>query len=123
MANYTVRGLPAIKLTDLLKKKRTNLKDFLKNSGIATYVTLQQKCSKMGVSPPDEEDFKKALGTVVSSPQEGLVVLEPPSLTNDAGQKISVDSFVHEPAAEASEEIPAATTKLPKRSKKFESSQ
>lgn len=94
MANYTIKGLPPIKLTDLLKKRRTNLKDFLKNSGITTFVTLQQKCSKMGVSAPSEEDFKKAIGgKLVTSPQEGMLVLEPPQLVKDSGEKVKVDVF------------------------------
>jgi hypothetical protein len=93
MANYRIKGLPPIRLVDLLKKRKTNLKEFIKNSGIASYQTLLLKCNKMGVSAPNESDFNSALGKVVSSPQEGVVVLDPPTLTKDTGEKVEVDSF------------------------------
>jgi len=81
-------------LQDLLRRRRATLKEFIRTSGIATYSTLLQKCEKMGVSPPSEDDFKQSLGNQVSSPQEGIVVLESPELIKDSGQKISVDEFL-----------------------------
>ena len=91
MSNYRIKNLPQIKLLDLLRKRRTNLKEFLKNSGIASYTTLVQKCVKICVSSPTEDEFKTDLGEAVSSPQEGVVVLDPPALIKDTGEKISVD--------------------------------
>lgn len=86
--------MPPIKLENLLKKRRTTLKQFLKDTGIASYVTLVSKAQNMGVSPPDEKTFKEALGEIVSSPQEGVVVLESPSLVDEqTGKKIEVDVF------------------------------
>lgn len=93
MSQFRVRGLPPIRLLDLLKKRRTNLKEFLKNTGIAAYSTLELKCQKLGVSVPTEEEFNLALGTAVSSPQEGVIVLDPPKLTKDTGEKTNVDDF------------------------------
>lgn len=93
MSNYTIRGLPPIKLLDLLKKRRSNLKDFLRNSGIVSYNTLISMCNNMGVAPPDEQTFKLAVGDNFSSPQEGVIVLDPPALVKDSGEKIEVDSF------------------------------
>ena len=93
MSNYTVRGLPPIKLMDLLRKRRTSLKDFLKNSGIVSYNTLLSMCNNMGVAPPEEEVFKNSIGDNYSSPQEGVIVLDPPRLVKDSGEKIQVDSF------------------------------
>ena len=92
MVQFRVRGLPPIRLQDLLKKRRTNLKAFVKNTGIATYATLQQKCNKLGVSSPTEDEFNEALGETISSPQEGIIVLDPPDLLKDTGEKIKVDS-------------------------------
>ena len=93
MANFKIKNLPPIRLVDLLKKRKTNLKNFLSSSGIVAYQTLLQKCEKMGVSPPPEEEFKIAVGPAVSSPQEGLIVLDPPSLLKDStGEKIDVDT-------------------------------
>ena len=95
MSNYKIKGLPQIKLLDLLKKKRSNLKDFLNNLGIASYQTLLQKCQKMGVAPPSEKEFEKATeGKVHSSPQEGVVVLESQKLIKEnTGEKVEVDFF------------------------------
>lgn len=96
MSNYVVRGLPPIKLLDLLRKRKTKLKDFLKNSGIVSYSTLTAKCASMGVAPPSEEFFKKEFGDdAVSSPQEGIIVLDSPPLVKENGEKIQVDTFVH----------------------------
>lgn len=103
MSNYRIKGLPPIKLKDLLKKRGLSLKDFLKNMGIATHTTLVQQCQSMGVSYPSEEEFKDALGEVVSSPQEGVVVLDPPTLIKDSGQKINIDEFSTIPKQESVE--------------------
>lgn len=69
-------------LTDLLRRRRTDLKNFLSETGIVTYELLKTRCSSMGVVPPPEADFKAALGNPVthnlSSPTEGIVVLEAP---------------------------------------------
>lgn len=92
MSKFKIKGLPPIRLVDLLRKKKTDLKQFLSNSGIAAYATLLQKCEKMGVSPPTEEEFKEAIGgSVISSPQEGVVVLDPPDLLTETGDTTAVD--------------------------------
>jgi len=94
MSKFSVKKLPPIRLVDLLKKRKTNLKEFLNSSGISTFVTLQQKCEKMGVSPPSESDFFEAVGNIItSSPQEGVVVLDPPVLLKDTGEKVLVDEI------------------------------
>jgi hypothetical protein len=97
MSRFKIKNLPPIRLVDLLRKRKTNLKNFLSTSGIVAYSTLLQKCEKMGVSPPTEEEFKEALGNPVSSPQEGVVVLDPPQLVKDlTGEKIEVDNLATE---------------------------
>jgi len=93
MSKFKVKKLPPIKLVDLLKKRKTNLKQFLFSSGVTTYVTLESKCNSMGVSPPSREEFREAAGEIVSSPQEGVVVLDPPVLLKDTGEKIQVDEI------------------------------
>jgi hypothetical protein len=111
MSKFTIKKLPPIKLTDLLRKRKTNLKDFLASTGIISYVTLSQKCDKMGVSPPPEEDFQSAAGAPVSSPQEGIVVLDPPALLKDTGKKIQVDVKVDPPAVAEPQPIIAEDVK------------
>jgi hypothetical protein len=94
MSKFKIKKLPPIKLTDLLRKRKTNLKNFLSSCGIVAYSTLLQKCDKMGVSAPSEEEFKTAIGKQpISSPQEGVVVLDPPMLVVDSGKKIEVDAL------------------------------
>lgn len=91
MSKFKIKGLPPIKLTDILKKKKTNLKSFLSSFGITAYPTLLQKCEKMGVSPPDEDEFKEAVGASVSSPQEGIIVLDPPTVLKETGERIEIE--------------------------------
>jgi len=92
MAIYKVKRLPPIKLLDLLKKRKTTLKNFLDAYGIVAYSTLCIKCDSMGISPPSEEDFKRCSNKIVSSPQEGVLVLDSPTLTKElTGAKINVD--------------------------------
>jgi len=95
MSKYLLKGVPPIKLVNLLKKKKVSLKDYLKNVGIVSYNTLLQKCEKMGVAPPSEEEFNSSVeGKVYSSPQEGIIVLEPQKLVKElTGERIDVDCF------------------------------
>lgn len=73
-----------LSLGDLLRRRRSNLKKFLTESGIVTYELLTSRCDSMGVVPPSEQEFNDAKGNPVmhnvSSPTEGVVVLEPPRM-------------------------------------------
>ena len=72
-----LRNRPGIKLEHLLKRRRTMLSSFLEKQGITTYETLVERCSRMGCEPPTIEKFMAATSqAVVSSPTEGVVVLE-----------------------------------------------
>ena len=121
MAHQKLKNTPQISLLDLLRKRRTNLKSFIKEYGMTTYTGLTERCRKLGVSPPSESVFQESLGGKFSSPQEGLIVLDPPDLVKDSGEKVKVDSFVdHDVPAEDPEPAPVAfsTTKSSKRSKR-----
>lgn len=126
MSNFKIKKLPPIRLVDLLKKRKTNLKQFLSSSGIAAYQTLLQKCEKMGVSPPAEEEFKGVVGPMVSSPQEGLVVLDPPDLVKDStGEKIAVDesfSVATREEEKASEDVQKTSKKNKEKSLQIDES-
>lgn len=93
MSKFKIKKLPPIRLVDLLRKRKTNLKQFLLSSGIVSYTILVQKCEKMGVSAPTEAEFKDISRPFTSSPQEGIIVLDPPTLLVDSGQRIEVDKF------------------------------
>jgi len=72
-----LRNRPGIKLETLLKRRRTTLASFLEKQGITTYETLLERCARMGCEPPTMEKFMVATShAVVSSPTEGVVVLE-----------------------------------------------
>lgn len=74
------KSLSKINLVDLLRKKRSNLENFLNETGIFSYELLVSRCASIGVVPPTELEFLKTRGNsptpMVSSPTEGIVVLE-----------------------------------------------
>lgn len=75
------KSLSKLTLDSLLRKKRSTLENFLKETGIVTYETLEIRCRSIGVVPPEREQFLRAMGNPVvheySSPTEGIVVLNP----------------------------------------------
>jgi hypothetical protein len=81
------KSMSRVSLLDLLRRKRTNLEKFLTDTGIVTYELLVSRCSSMGAVPPTLEQFLKAKGNPttheVSSPTEGIVVLNPPPPPKD----------------------------------------
>lgn len=77
------KSLSKVSLADLLRRKKTTLEKYLIETGIVTYDLLTARCESSGLVPPTVEEFHKAQGRttpapVVSSPSEGVVVLEPP---------------------------------------------
>lgn len=95
MSTFVLKGQPALKLNDLLRKRKTTLKKFINETGITSYGKLQEKCQKLGVSAPTEDEFKSIVPEPVTQQQEGIVVLDPPFLTKEGtGQKIEIDDFV-----------------------------
>jgi hypothetical protein len=122
MANFKIKRLPPIRLVDLLKKRKTTLKQFLDVYGIVAYSTLLTKCDSMGVSPPSEEEFKQIVSVTVSSPQEGVVVLDsPPLLKENTGEPIMVDDMgnVHVMPAKMPD-YPQSVDKVSKKKEKIE---
>ena len=78
---FQKKSVSKIALTDLLRRKRTNLGKYLADNGIFSYELLLSRCFSIGVIPPTEDQFLKARGLnglcEVSSPTEGIVVLNP----------------------------------------------
>lgn len=89
------KSLSKLNLTDLLRKKRSNLENFLKETGIFSYELLVSRCASIGVVPPSETEFLKIRGggpvAKVSSPTEGIVVLEPEPPEVQENLNLSVD--------------------------------
>jgi len=95
MSTFVLKGQPALKLNDLLRKRKTTLKKFINETGITSYGKLQEKCQKLGVSAPTEDEFKAIIPEPVTQQQEGIVVLDPPLLIKEGtGQKIEIDAFL-----------------------------
>jgi len=95
MSTFVLKGQPALKLNDLLRKRKTNLKKFINETGVTSYGKLLEKCQNLGVSAPSEDEFKAIVPEPVTQQQEGIVVLDPPSLIKEGtGQKIEIDNFV-----------------------------
>lgn len=87
---------PKLKLTDLLRRRKMTLKQLLDEYGITTYSSLTIRCDRMGVLPPTHDEFTNVVGTiVVSSPTEGVVVLEPPRVIKDSTGEVvaTVDTY------------------------------
>lgn len=55
-----------------------SLAAYVKESGATSYGSLLESCSRMGVIPPSEDEWKRVAAENVSQPTEGIVVLEPP---------------------------------------------
>lgn len=85
-----VKNMPRLKLTDLLRRRKMSLRQLLDEFGITTFEGLLIRCDRMGVTPPEKSEFKLAYPVKpVNSPQEGVVVLEPPPVVDDiSGRKI-----------------------------------
>lgn len=68
--------VPNIKLITLLSRKRMDLAGWSRDNGIFTYSSLVERCNRIGVEPPSEEEFAFVMpSTPVSSPTDGIVVL------------------------------------------------
>ena len=93
---------PKLKLSDLLRRRRTNLTAFVAELGVTTHVGLAIWCRRMGVVAPSPQDFETAFppASKVNSPQEGIVVLEaPPVIDSETGSPIDPDGPI-EPGLE-----------------------
>lgn len=94
MSKIKVKNLPRLKLEDLLRRRKTTLAKHMKEFGITTYEGLLERCSRMGVEPPSQQQFLSVAPTVVNNPQEGVVVLEaPPVIEEASGKKVSEETI------------------------------
>ena len=84
MSRIQVKNLPRLKLSDLLRRRKMSLRQFLDEFGITTYETLSIRCDRMGVAVPDEKDFITIAPAPVNSPTEGVLVLEPEPIPQQA---------------------------------------
>jgi len=100
------RSLSKVNLSDILRRRKKTLRDFLVENGIVTYDTLVTRCGSMGVVPPSVETFNEVTGKtseaefIASSPTEGVVVLDPPALVEENTGKLQALEDVPAPEVE-----------------------
>lgn len=119
---FKQKTISRVSLLDILRKKRTNLEKFLKENGIVTYEKLEERCVTIGVIPPEKSVFLKALGETkdnpiknISSPTEGIVVLEPlPEIETEEESTEIIEDLSEKEEDETSEN----QQQKPKRNKK-----
>jgi hypothetical protein len=66
-----------IKLEDILRRRKSNLKQFLKDRGITTYEGLDNVCKRLGVLTPTQTSFIDCVNRYISNPSAGVVVVPP----------------------------------------------
>lgn len=102
------RSISKVTLINVLKRRKSSLKRFLEETGIVTYELLRTRCDSMGVIPPEEQEFLDTTGTyaegtaTVSSPAEGVIVLNPPKVINElTGLQIAMPDIETDVSTEA----------------------
>lgn len=79
-----LKNQPRLTLAAVLRRRRSNLKTLVTDLGVATYAGLTNWCDRMGIVPPDKWEFDALIPPLkVNSPQEGVVVLEPPPVVDE----------------------------------------
>lgn len=94
MGQITLKNTPKLRLFDLLRRRKMTLPQFMSEFGITTFDGLKNRCDRMGVDSPTHVEFdsliKPTIEKIVNNPQEGVIVLEPPTLivSEATGKKI-----------------------------------
>jgi hypothetical protein len=94
MGQITLKNSPKLRLFDLLRRRKMTLVQFMSEFGITTFDGLKNRCNRMGVDPPTHDEFNSlvtpTIEKIVNNPQEGVVVLEPPTtiVRESTGEKL-----------------------------------
>lgn len=96
MGQITLKNTPKLRLFNLLRRRKMTLIQFMSEFGITTLEGLKNRCNRMGVDPPSDDEFntlvKPAIEKIVNNPQEGIIVLEPPlTIVNESTGKKTID--------------------------------
>ena len=95
---YEPKHQPRLKLSDLVRRRKTTLKQMITDRGLTTYAALAHWCARIGVLPPTEKEFNDVMPPPVTSIQEGIVVLEAPAFTEEqTGRDIDPEAPIDEP--------------------------
>lgn len=78
MVKYSSMYSSPIRLESLLRRRKTSLETWVREAGIVTYSGLVERCSRMGVVPPEQAAFERIIPAAsANDPAEGLIVIEP----------------------------------------------
>lgn len=84
MSRVNIKNLPQLRLADLLRRRKMTLNSFIEESGVQTYEALALKCERLGCVPPLREEWQALRPAIVSSPSDGVIVMDPvPALVEE----------------------------------------
>ena len=121
MSIIKLKNVPKIKLIDLLRRRKTTLIKHLNEFGITTYEHLVERCDRMGVVPPSQEEFNQISPQppTVNSPAEGVVVLDlPPIVIESTGKKYEEDIDYNDGESVTENEVENTENSFKKKSKR-----
>ena len=101
MTRVSVKNMPRLHLSHLLRRRKRTLESFVRESGIQTYSSLLAQCASLGVQPPTQKEYEKVFPEQVNTPAEGVVVVEPMPVIDDlTGSVIDPDAPLRRPGIE-----------------------
>jgi hypothetical protein len=101
---------PTLSLFDLLKRRKTNLSSWSKETGNTTYAAVVNYCDRLGVISPTEEQFKICCPEVVTDQANGVIVFDVKNMQQP-------ECYIAEPT-EASQSDPCAESIEPPKKKR-----
>jgi hypothetical protein len=115
--HMALKNMPRLRLADLLKRRKMTLLQFINESGVQTYEGLVNRCDRIGVQPPAKDEYMILKPEIVSSPQDGVVILEPEPIPEDTFSYVNDMSLLSDAQLIADETLPEDSPKK-KRKKK-----
>jgi hypothetical protein len=96
-----LKNMPRLKLQDLLRRRRTTLRQFVDTFGVVTYDALVLRCEWLGVTPPTVQEFEALNVTIVNVPSDGVVVVDSLNVIDERyGHKIDIEADLTPPGVE-----------------------
>jgi hypothetical protein len=71
---------PSITLAHLLKRRGHTFGSWMTSAGISSYPEVLRWCTKIGVLPPTEDEYKAFRPQPQTAPADGIVVCEAPQV-------------------------------------------
>lgn len=110
-----LKNLPRLTLHDILRRRRSTLENFVKDSGVQTFERLVILCNKIGVVPPPEEEYNALYPRTVNSQQDGVIVVGSPEDEVPSALKAGVEDAKAGKFAEWNDKFETTTKKSRKR--------